>query len=277
LIAVLISLAAFMPAFSQADSHCLQLAQSLLSSSNSLPTRTRFIADTLSKSANAREAITHFYGPKASPLIAEFASLGEDYVPLAMHPGILSRTKEFMDFAHSMGQLPTPTELLKRFSDHLGTTTVYRGLAVTEEDVAKARQVGLLATPFRTYRTLESPMGDSTFEMMVAARLTERNSSQNFLMSVTRFPDIARDISTKYVSDPTRQRIRIFSITIPKIDLIELSTDETSPFCWPGTFLGAARGEHPFNFNGKNYAFGADVESFIAFKIEPGEITSISQ
>lgn len=82
-------------------------------------------------------------------------SLGEEYSICLFHPGIRVRVEDFIVFCKEQritDEKITPVEAIARFSSHLGEVTLYRGIALTDNDAGTIQRQGIVAPALKDDR-----------------------------------------------------------------------------------------------------------------------------
>ncbi len=180
-------------------------------------------------------------------------SLTKNLLPLFLHPGVLQNRGALFAFIKNLSpeeqtalaQQENPAaSLLKKFSDHLGTQEVYRGMVLTPEQNEKIRQEGIKSVGQlnghheENVHNLLAPGGSPvqlTLADHVKARF-EEGKSQTYKHSAAISGSIQGKIS-RYIGqafgDTDREgnikdkhaHLYVYRMEIPKIDLIYTHKD----------------------------------------------------
>jgi hypothetical protein len=94
---------------------------------------------------NLDELATTLYGETGTAMLAKLRARG--LAPLIVDPGVVLRLDALLAFPAQPNE--SPWQLRARFAASLGTVRVYRGMAVTPEELASINKVGILATSTR--------------------------------------------------------------------------------------------------------------------------------
>ena len=209
-------------------------------------------------------------------IIPEFThNVSDKHIALLCDPGIVSRLDEFYKFSKQIKEEIeelSPLELRKKFSDYLGTQTYYRGMSLTQEQAEKIKTYGILSNNFEGENAKEiltdllcgykNPRSVSFKDFMYEK--ANGNNRNNPLISVTQIESVAHNVPARYSPCRTNEKIYIFKLEIPKINIIEPK----------GEFNITYPGFGFYDENG-NKIPQEKIESFVPFVINPDFIKSI--
>ena len=171
------------------------------------------------------------------------SELGAEYLATLADPGIAQHFDAFFAFAKEMKRkkntLPSPVELRKSFSEHLGTKTIYRGMMLTDEELALVQKSGILS-PALTNKDRASHVIQETidpterqsmaryardFYSEIMGRLTDFHDRENSTtISVSAHEPVARSVgyhSSDQLENPEKH-MYVFECEVPVISLIKM-------------------------------------------------------
>jgi len=180
----------------------------------------------------------------------------------------------------------TPDNLSTALGDELGTVTVYRGLPLTDEQVAGVRSGGLRPGAFRNKLP---PDADEMFSGMIARRLLSRETTApgafpekaSMFSSVTDYPDLAGAVASCYFREDTTTYV--LELAVPRNRIVSLGAlpggADGGLLPYPGKWSESAG----FDVHDKTGAevrvstYGVDhrLESFLFGPVAPEEIRAI--
>lgn len=209
-------------------------------------------------------------------IIPEFThNVSDKHIALLCDPAIISRLDEFYKFINGFsGNINklSPMELRKKFSDYLGTQTYYRGMSLTQEQAEEIQKQGIISNNFEdeNAKTIladllcgyKNPQSISYKDFMYAK--ANGDNRNNPLISVTQIESIAHNVPARYSPCKTNERIYIFELEIPKINIIEPK----------GEFYITYPGFGFYNKDGIKIP-QERVESFVPFVINSDYIKSV--
>jgi hypothetical protein len=186
----------------------------------------------------------------ADELIAS-ANLNPQFMPLLLDPGISNRLQHFCDFAKSYlkhNANSSAWELRRAFSDHLGTSTVYRGMMITDEELDNITKGNMLAhgfchepenLPLRLSVYLDPfikdysgrvdkpsyPTGpyDNFTNQLTGFFGNDLELRYSYLMSVSVYRDVAASVAYhEYMRTHGQgdRQLRIFKLELPNLSLL---------------------------------------------------------
>ena len=209
-------------------------------------------------------------------IIPEFThNVSDKHISLLCDPGIVSRLDEFYKFTSGFsGDINelSPMELRKKFSAYLGTQTYYRGMSLTQEQAKKIQEQGITSNNFQGENSesilddllcgYKNPRSISYKDFMYAK--ANGDNKNNPLISVTQIESVAHNIPARYSPCKTDEKIYIFELEIPKINVIEPKGEFN--ITYPGFgFYDKDRKEIPQE----------KIESFVPFVINSDFIKSV--
>jgi hypothetical protein len=218
---------------------------------------------------------------KLSPLLEK---LGPEYRALFLDPGIVSHGDELAGFlAKNSGHAwKDPWELRRAFSDALGTKTMFRGMALTAAEAEKLRTGGLAAGYLRQERFEGFVRNLGTPYEAQLKRHVSGNTTQSMFQSVTSYKEVAAAVGKRRlesVSAPKDGALYVFRLEVPKLDLVEFSSDGYRP----STTYGGSFGKPIFSVRfgdrtvADKIAGGSELESFVFYGLQPGEIKDVEK
>lgn len=163
---------------------------------------------------------------------------GKQHACLLADPGITSRFHSFIDFIEESGidaERISPIDLRQAFSEHLGESTVYRCIALTEDVAKNIEQHGLMSkalihTPEATLEKVLLTMFDSNENTDFYAYTSPKkelkgkisgNMAETTVMPVTTHKEIAESVGWEFRDDQTPDvKPYLFEITAPEISQI---------------------------------------------------------
>ena len=175
------------------------------------------------------------YGKYAETVTDTLSELGEIYLSLSVDPGLAFYVKEFAQFVtanHLLGG--DPWDARKKFAEHLGSVTVYRGLALQPQEFEAIRKQGILSGFVRNAASFENYDRESVaIEMLTRVEsqlvsLTNRSAEHDPLLSVTPSIKTAACVAgagfkfPKEIDRSLLPKIYVFKIKLPKIDILDL-------------------------------------------------------
>jgi len=190
---------------------------------------------------------------------------------LVYHPGIVSRTSEFMEFISTRSSL-TAAQALVQFRNELGTKIFYRALYILESDVEllKKNKINMLSRALHNAYQYD-PMINfgklNKYNLFTDLEIQFKSSRGLLPLSITVYPEVALSVAQMTKTnwpDPKRQ-IYLFKLEIPILDTIIFEpTKKQRITIYKDDY------EH---LEGLDY--NQDVESFLLFGVENSEIKEI--
>ena len=207
---------------------------------------------------------------KERKIIPEFTqTVSNKHIALLCDPGIVSRLDEFYKFVkYFSGDINklSPLELRKKFSDYLGNKTYYRGMLLNQEQIDEIKEKGIISNNFKGENSKDiledllcgykNPRSVSYKDFMYAK--ANGDNANNPLISVTQIKSIAQNVPARFCPYNTNQKIYIFELEIPKINVIEPKGEFNITYSGFG-----------FYDNNGNSIPQEQIESFIPFIINP--------
>lgn len=248
----------------------------------------KFAAISPSEADRALAALTTYsaarYGKTVGPaLLSRLQRIGPGFENLVSDIGLVFRIREFEDFVQAHPAVVGDFAAARSaFAEQLGTTTVYRGMALKPEEYHSVLAGGLTSPVDRYSKKDMGPVRDINqliIDKISGRLLAKLDESQ----SVTSHPIVARTMGSlaQYLSIPmmgtvrqTEKNIYVFRLNIPEIDLIYYNVDRDI-LNLTGTEVENYLGQQVrFDFNGavETFDFGRGVESFVVGHIGPERI-----
>lgn len=188
---------------------------------------------------STRKLLRKLYPNESDQLISTITQvLPENNIILLADPGIASRLPEMIDFVRQ-GKIDTskisPFELRQKFSEHLGTQKIYRGMVITDNQAQNMVQNGILAPALLDKKTARAKMIDlldpdekistkpkaKSYRDEIIQRVST-NCKENLFMSVTSYPDIAVSLGNNYGQrNDGSEKLYIFDVDMPKISVLK--------------------------------------------------------
>lgn len=197
----------------------------------------------------------------------ERSGVDKKHKVLLIDPAFASRFEEFCEFVENE-KINTkeiePFELRQKFSNYLGTETVYRGIYFDnpQDGINELKQNGCFASIFNKKDKIEKSLEyfispnsylDYTIREILSNKITSPQSGNEFL-SVTSVYDIAASVP-KNNGDP-KCPVVVVKLELPKLSLIKQKN----------RFANIQHGpERVLNVNGKKYPYGKQQEKIEAF------------
>jgi|GEM_PF-1377486 len=226
------------------------------------------------------EEVTTAYG--------KFREEHPEFASLSLDPGFMTHLPEFMDMI-SKGQVTAtdPAGARAQLKEKLGDTTLWRGMTLTEEELAAVREQGILSPLSRV--TAESDHPVEQFSATALSVFPSESLDQHFFnqhpqtpfMSVTEQRDIAIAVGNQYGSRESGKRLYLFELKIPTIDVISYTEhalkmpsmlrDLTERNPDAGVRVSIDGGEESFT----KWTEGAEHYTF--WKIDPQNIVNVTQ
>lgn len=194
-------------------------------------------------SEQKQRLLRKYYGDLQADEMIRFVenSLGNEYLVLLADPGIAGNFSKFREFLTS-SKIIRATDIFsirKQFSQFLGTTTVYRGMALNQGEVHGIEQRGLVAPVVLNKRNMQIALLDmfdyhdlkspsTRHPQSIIDGIRERQvdligSPEDWiLMSVSQYPEVSSSVGW-HDSKRTKERgvsPYLFTIEVPTIDLI---------------------------------------------------------
>lgn len=160
-----------------------------------------------------KHLIDRWYGENSEKLILEFNKLGleQKNIVLLADPGIASRMDKLAEFVdlnkHNHSIIGTPSDLRKAFSNWLGTTKIYRGMVLSDNDMKQISQNGLFAHGLvnkdsgkRAIMKLIAPeqryslMTENNFLEEIQTRISGYSYGDGMIMSASKYEDVAKSV-----------------------------------------------------------------------------------
>ncbi len=218
------------------------------------------------------------------------SNLGAEYLATLADPGIVQHFDAFFAFAKDLkkisGTLPSPLELRKSFSEHLGTKTIYRGMMLTDAELALVKESGILSPAFidkdRAAHVIQETLDPTRrqsvarhardFFSEISGRLTDSHDEENSTsISVSAYEPVARSVgyhSSGQTKNPDKH-MYVFKCEVPVISLIKMDNifeDERRPIT--GLTIGDSEA-----YKGTDL----EVEMFVPYNIPLNAIRGIDR
>lgn len=244
------------------------------------------------KPTEVKNILSTWFGRQKSEFLVSttISSLGEMYLPILLDPGVSTRFNQFIRFAteemkDNAHERPGVLELRQKFSAYLGSTTVYRALALNNtQEANQILQTGI-ASPFIRSQTVDHSTAKSLMLRIDLQRSIEAHQNHQAdqgpiinspLISVSKSPSVAAAVASTWNSllgTIQNKKIYIFRIELPLIETVSRS-EEFSPF-WSRIQHGNTLLIR--NANGQAQTFKANdpsLELFVPFEISPDHLRS---
>lgn len=225
--------------------------------------------------AETRLLLKRYFDDEGQEMINIFQKRGiQKYLPLLIDPGIASRYKTFADFlTRFKSKNPDFLGARKAFSEKLGIATVYRGMALTEQEFDEISANGLYSPGLRNRSIATQALRDTldpraervigygiSFRDEIYTRMTDvRRSTVSMALSVSHYPEVASSIGWYDSRRTNKKGVRpyLFEIKTPLISLVEIS----------GLF-SYSRAIPTIEIQGKKYFFNSGkVEALVPYFI----------
>lgn len=225
------------------------------------------------------------YGDFGPIALKKLHSLCEYYPSLIAFPGLIIEIENFEKFiTDNHVKCGDPWQAAKQFSDSLGTTTVYRGINLNDEEFENVRENGIQSNAVRKNKKLE-PYDNFSFPMELLRRARPdqvrlKPDLADRTLSLSSDPDISRTVSRAFASfkDVGKRYMYVFKIEIPKLENLFISANN-SRLCQYSPreneeFAPELMGEAGFirNVLCQIGFFPEKIETFAEFLIEPDEV-----
>jgi hypothetical protein len=223
----------------------------------------------LSKSATHDELATTLYGTAGADIHRKLAAKG--LAPLVVDPGIVMRLDAALAFPSKQGE--SAWQFRERFAESLGKVRVYRGLAVTPDELASITEKGILAASVRSTQK-EPPV---LLLAQLIGHLMGIAGPADTMLSVSYDPAVSRCVAHMYTRNDTTKTVHVWTTELPLLDV--LSIEVPSPLC-PAVEVGALDCGPPKQreltdatrmYACRNF-YDAKVESFVQGRIDPSEM-----
>lgn len=185
---------------------------------------------------------------------------------LSLHPGFITKLSYFFENIEKIKpKHKTSNEVLEYMNKDLGDVSVYRGMALTEEELETIMKIGILSNINRTEHTKESVDHfeglylSTKYKDMVEGHVA-RDYAPSPIISVTAESETASVVARESKRDSNK--IYVFKILIPALDQIHYSDHGIQM-----SDIISSRGPD----------WEKDRESFVFWKINPDEIVGVSQ
>jgi hypothetical protein len=192
----------------------------------------------------------------------DFPQLGQ----LSLHPGFVTKLPYFYENIESINpKNKTADEVLDYMNKDLGNVVLYRGMALTKEELEVIKKEGILADINRNENTkksidyFEGLYLSTKYKDMINGHITKVNTPSP-MISVTAESETAFKVARE--SRRKSSNIYVFKISIPALDQIHYSEH------------GIRRPDIIGNLGSE---WEKDRESFVFWKINPDEIIEVTQ
>lgn len=158
--------------------------------------------------------------------------LGGRFSTLSRHPGIVEKLDDFIRFAKNrIEPSTTVSEILDDYRQQGGRVTLYRGLALTEEEAEGILRNGL-TTGFIYKQGGNYTEGVMKFESLGLDRAkaeyaSDQGGAAKSVFAATGVDNfLAKYVANAMVNDPANQKIYIFQFDLWKADVVSVSDQE---------------------------------------------------
>ncbi len=219
------------------------------------------------------EALAHGrYGEEIGDrVLARLKAIGPRFEELIADQGIALRLEAFAEFVRKMGLANgDPWDARTKFSEKLGLTYTYRGLALNEQAHQMILEKGMLPRQFQ-YRSNEE-------DLLACATKNIRESlawhvgpirDGDSILSLTNHREIAEGMAAKECLFEDNE-VYVYRVKVPELDVFHASDNPSvlPPFAPPHPKVTLHRGE----VRNVKCISDLEIESFVQFGIEPSEI-----
>ncbi len=226
------------------------------------------------------------YGePFASSAINRLRELGPQFPVVLTDLAIASRLEKFVQFVKEKNlQDEEPWVAVERFRKFSGKRVVYRALSLTDEEAQTMIKTGMDSNFLRLRSTRQTRtqsfkrLLNFGFLNILNARFEAKRRRENdFYLSVSDHPQIAASVAGLFHRNQN-PKIFVFEIEVSEADLIKLGSRE--PFIYPERvrdLIAKNLGGEVVMPNGQKetFAFGPEVERFLAYRVKPGAIKGV--
>lgn len=225
----------------------------------------------LSKSATPEELATTLYGSAGADIHVKLAA--KNIAPLVVDPGIVLRLDAALAFPSQPGE--SAWQFRARFAESLGKVRVYRGLAVTPEELASITEKGILAA---SVRSAEKVAPKLLLDQLIG-HLMGLAGPADTMLSVSYDRAVSRCVAHMYTRNDKTRTVHVWTTELPLLDVLSIdvpsalcpAVEPASLDCNPprGGLTDAARMYACRNF------YDAKIESFVQARIDPAEIFEV--
>ena len=211
---------------------------------------------------------------EAAALAHQLSEYHPEWRVLAEYPGIVQRRIQFVKFLQSFDSSKlSALELYEAFKDSLGFVTVYRGIAITDSsDAERIRVEGIKSTSLKTDNFKIKSSMPSYFRQVLNREMMTSPADDN-LISVTRYPELARALAVSFGNHANASATAVFEIQIPIIELFDAGPNglfQMAMFSARTRFVGTLQNGIKFD-----QLVDEKIESFIPFRIDPKDIVGV--
>lgn len=225
----------------------------------------------LAASSDLDVLATQLYGDDGAGILAKLRAKQLD--PLVVDPGVVLRLDEVLAFPAKPGE--DPWLVRERFSAKLGKVRIYRGLAVTPEELASINAKGILAA---SKRGTEPVPPKHLLDQMIG-HLVGIAGPADTMLSISYDPNISRCVAAMYRGKEQQKTVHVWTVEMPLLDVLaieaphalcpavepaSLECDKRRGEITPATRLAACR-----NF------YDPKIESFVQSRIDPSEFVEV--
>lgn len=225
--------------------------------------------------------------PEENTSYGEFRERYPHLAQLSLDPGFVTHLTDFIELAQQ-GELTTLDYQSTRqeLKEKLGDVTVWRGMALTEEELEKVKQEGILSLLGREVNESGQPLAQFEASALTAwpshaieSHFHNSHDTSPFI-SVSSSKELALTMGHQFGKLSDDRKLYLLKIKMPKIDLVDYTEHGVQMPGWLQQLLERNPDAHvPFTVDGEvhrtRWADGA--EQFGYWKIDPEDIVEITQ
>jgi hypothetical protein len=220
--------------------------------------------------------------PEVPTIYGKFLQQNQQLEQLSLDPGFITHLPEFMEYSNTKEQDYLKTR--NNLKQQLGESIVWRGMILSKKEFQKTICHGIESDFLRKTEEILSPIDELEANVLSVYfnRLTEAHfhgeNPQSPLISVSSHEDIATAVGRHFGKKSPEKELYLFKIKVPEIDLI-YHTDHcaTAPSKLKDLMEKGIQLRVSIDNREATYPWNRETESYILFKIDPGEILEISK
>ena len=196
------------------------------------------------------------YGEKVGPEALEILR-SQNAEALIIDAGIVLHLEEFKRFMSSYKSKVDVWVIRQNFSDYLGTRTVYRSMALSDNELKSVQTIGMISAKKR------KNLVESDVDSVQAALAYHSAGFSGFsdFISVTDYPTLAIAVGKSFLKNEPNKNLYLFKIEVPRLDLIYF--DNLYKYQEHPLAIRINLSKKPIDYHLESFAFGEIPAKYI--------------
>lgn len=236
--------------------------------SRNYPSNVDFLKNKANSISDFYQFAKNRYGSEGVEILRKLESINPTYSGLIADPGIALRIEQFESFVtNSRRTYGNLWDARQAFSNSLGSSKVYRAVAISDEEARLIAFHGHLAGKFRNVENLRRKEIGDDINYHIGEHV-DGSSPISSLVSVTNNPDVATAVAFGLRGKDIKKRIVLYEIDMPRIETVPVPLEHQAQIAFIIN-VHPARGQPV-----KVSMADEKLESLVYLRISPEHITS---